>query len=44
MLITASHITKYNLFSNVLMMFSFTINETDKVALIGINGTGNQHY
>lgn len=40
MLITASHITKYNLFKCIVDDVSFTINETDKVALIGINGTG----
>ncbi len=40
MLITASHITKYNQLKCICDDISFTINETDKIALIGINGTG----
>lgn len=40
MLITASHITKYNNLKCIVDDVSFTINEQDKVALIGINGTG----
>lgn len=40
MLITASHITKYNNLKCIVDDVSFTINETDKIALIGINGTG----
>lgn len=40
MLITASHLSKHNQLKCILDDVSFTINETDKVALIGINGTG----
>lgn len=40
MLITASHITKYNQNKCILNDVSFTIHEHDKIALIGINGTG----
>ncbi len=40
MLITASHITKYNNLKCIVDDVSFTINEQDKVALIGVNGTG----
>ncbi|MEG0367538.1 MAG: ATP-binding cassette domain-containing protein, partial [Coprobacillus sp.] len=40
MLITASHITKYNNLKCIVDDVSFTINEQDKIALIGINGTG----
>lgn len=40
MLITASSLTKYNGLKCIVDDVSFTINETDKVALIGINGTG----
>lgn len=40
MLISASHITKYNNLKCIVDDVSFTINEQDKVALIGINGTG----
>jgi len=40
MLITASHITKYNNLKCIVDDVSFTINDQDKVALIGINGTG----
>lgn len=40
MLITASHITKYNQNKCILDDVSFTIHEQDKIALIGINGTG----
>ena len=40
MLITASHITKYNNLKCIVDDVSFTINEQDKIALIGVNGTG----
>ncbi|KXU50526.1 ABC-F family ATP-binding cassette domain-containing protein [Longibaculum muris] len=40
MLITATHLTKYNNLKCIVDDVSFTINEQDKVALIGINGTG----
>lgn len=40
MLITASHITKYNNLKCIVDDVSFTINEKDKIAFIGINGTG----
>ncbi|MCI9049446.1 MAG: ABC-F family ATP-binding cassette domain-containing protein [Coprobacillus sp.] len=40
MLITASHITKYNNLKCIVDDVSLTINEQDKIALIGINGTG----
>lgn len=40
MLITASHITKYNQLKCIVDDVSFTINEQDKIALVGINGTG----
>lgn len=40
MLITASHITKYNNLKCIVDDVSLTINERDKIALIGINGTG----
>ena len=40
MLITASHLTKYNQLKCICQDIDFTINETDKIALIGINGTG----
>lgn len=40
MLITASHLTKYNNLKCIVDDVSFTINDQDKVALIGINGTG----
>ena len=40
MLITASHLTKYNNLKCIVDDVSFTINETDKIALIGTNGTG----
>ena len=40
MLITASHITKYNNLKCIVDDVSFTINEQDKIALIVINGTG----
>lgn len=40
MLITASNMTKYNNLKCIVDNVSFTINETDKIALIGINGTG----
>lgn len=40
MLITASHITKYNNLKCIVEDVSFTIHEQDKIALIGINGTG----
>lgn len=40
MLITASHLTKYNNLKCILDDVSFTIHEQDKIALIGINGTG----
>jgi len=40
MLITASHLTKYNNLKCIVEDVSFTIQEQDKIALIGINGTG----
>ncbi|MFR4597738.1 MAG: ABC-F family ATP-binding cassette domain-containing protein [Coprobacillus cateniformis] len=40
MLITASQITKYNNLKCIVDDVSFTINEQDKIALIGVNGTG----
>ena len=40
MLITASHITKYNNLKCIVDDVSFTIHEQDKIAFIGINGTG----
>jgi len=40
MLITASHITKYNQLKCIVKDVSFVIHEQDKIALIGINGTG----
>ena len=40
MLITASHITKYNNLKCIVDDVSFTINAQDKIALIGVNGTG----
>lgn len=40
MLITASHMTKYNNLKCIVDDVSFTIHEQDKIALIGINGTG----
>ncbi len=40
MLITASHLSKHNQLKCILDDVSFTINENDKIALIGINGTG----
>lgn len=40
MLITASHLTKHQGSKCIVDDVSFTINEKDKVALIGINGTG----
>ena len=40
MLTTASHITKYNNLKCIVDDVSFTINEQDKIALIGVNGTG----
>ena len=40
MLITASHLTKYNNLKCIVDDVSFTINEQDKIALIGMNGTG----
>ena len=44
MLITATHLTKYNNLKCIVDDVSFTINEQDKVALIGINGTGKDVY
>lgn len=40
MLITASHLTKYNNLKCIVDDVSFTIHEKDKIAFIGINGTG----
>ena len=40
MLITASHVTKYNNLKCIVKDVSFTIQEQDKIAFIGINGTG----
>lgn len=40
MLITASHLTKYNNLKCIVDDVSFTIHEQDKIAFIGINGTG----
>lgn len=40
MLITASHLTKYNNLKCIVDDVSFTINKQDKIALIGMNGTG----
>ncbi len=40
MLITVSHLCKSNNFKCLMDDISFTINETDKIAFIGINGTG----
>lgn len=40
MLITASHLIKYNNLKCIVDDVSFVINEQDKIALIGINGTG----
>ncbi|MCD7809754.1 MAG: ABC-F family ATP-binding cassette domain-containing protein [Erysipelotrichaceae bacterium] len=40
MLITVSHLSKSNNFKCLMDDISFTINETDKIAFIGINGTG----
>ncbi|MCD7948758.1 MAG: ABC-F family ATP-binding cassette domain-containing protein [Erysipelotrichaceae bacterium] len=40
MLITVSHLTKSNNLKCMIDDVSFTINETDKIAFIGINGTG----
>ena len=40
MLISATHLTKYNAVKCILDNVSFTIEDTDKIALIGINGTG----
>ena len=40
MLVTASHITKYNNLKCIVDDVSFTINDQDKIAFIGINGTG----
>lgn len=40
MLITAEHITKHQNVKEILMDANFTIEDKDKIALIGINGTG----
>lgn len=40
MLITASHITKYNQLKCIVDDVSFTINEKDKIAFVGLNGSG----
>lgn len=40
MLITAEHITKHQNVKEILMDAGFTIEDKDKIALIGINGTG----
>lgn len=40
MLISTTHLTKYNAVKCILDDVSFTIEDTDKIALIGINGTG----
>ena len=40
MLLTASHLTKYNNLKCIVDDVSFSIQETDKIALIGVNGTG----
>lgn len=40
MLITASHLTKYNALKCITDDVSFVINEKDKIGLIGVNGTG----
>lgn len=40
MLITATHLTKYNNLKCIVDDVSFTINDKDKIAFIGINGTG----
>ena len=40
MLITASHVTKYKNLKCIVKDVSFTIQEQDKIAFIGINGTG----
>lgn len=40
MLLTASHLTKYNNLKCIVDNVSFSIQETDKIALIGVNGTG----
>lgn len=40
MLITAEHITKHQNVKEILMDAGFTIEDKDKIALIGVNGTG----
>lgn len=40
MLITATHLTKYNALKCITDDVSFVINEKDKIGLIGVNGTG----
>lgn len=40
MLITATHLTKYNNLKCIVDDVSLTINEKDKIALIGLNGSG----
>ncbi|MCD7892398.1 MAG: ABC-F family ATP-binding cassette domain-containing protein [Erysipelotrichaceae bacterium] len=40
MLITVSHLSKNNHYKCLIDDVSFTINENDKIAFIGINGTG----
>lgn len=40
MLITAEHITKHQNVKEILIDAGFTIEDKDKIALIGINGTG----
>ena len=44
MLITAEHITKYHNVKLILKDASFTIEEHDKIGLIGVNGTGKTTF
>lgn len=40
MLISANNLSKTNGIKNIVDNVTFSIEETDKVALIGVNGTG----
>lgn len=43
MLISANNLSKTNGIKNIVDNVTFSIEETDKVALIGVNGTGEKY-
>ena len=44
MLISVNNLSKTNGIKNIVDHVSFSIEETDKIALIGINGTGKRYH